>query len=122
MPGSSERVSGHLLAPLLAPRSIAFVGASPRPNTPGNHMLRMIARAGFSGDIFPINPNYREVEGRRCYAALAELPRRVDLAVLAVANARLEQTVREAAHHGVRAAVIFASCYLENDTAPPLTE
>ncbi|HEX3499457.1 MAG TPA: CoA-binding protein, partial [Stellaceae bacterium] len=115
-------MSQHPLTPLLAPRSIAFVGASPRPDTPGNDMLKMIDCAGFTGDVYPINPNYREIEGRPCYASLAEVPGPIDLAVLAVANARLEETLREAIRVGVRAAVIFASCYIENDTIPPLTQ
>jgi acetate---CoA ligase (ADP-forming) len=120
--GKSAGASRHPLTPLLAPRSIAFVGASPRPDTPGNDMLKMIARSGFMGDIYPINPNYREIEGQRCYAGFGELPRPVDLAVLGVANARLEAALQEAVRHGARAAVIFASCYLENDTSPPLTQ
>lgn len=115
-------MTDHPLRPLLAPRSIAFVGASPRPNTPGNDMLRMAALGSFTGKTFPINPNYRDVEGQRCYASFAELPEPVDLAILAVANARLEAAMREAAAHGARAAVIFASGYLENDGSPPLTE
>ena len=115
-------MSEHPLSPLLAPRSIAFVGASPRPDTPGNDMLKMIALSGFTGAIYPINPNYREIEGRHCYASFADLPEPVDLAVLGVANARLEAALAEAIRHRARAAVIFSSCYLENDTAPLLTE
>jgi acyl-CoA synthetase (NDP forming) len=115
-------VSEHPLSPLLAPRSIAFVGASPRPDTPGNDMLKMIERSGFAGAIYPINPNYREIEGRRCYGSFAELPEPVDLVVLGLANARLEAALAEAIRHRARAAVIFASCYLENDTSPPLTQ
>jgi len=115
-------VSEHPLSPLLSPRSIAFVGASPRPDTPGNDMLKMIALSGFTGAIYPINPNYSEIEGRRCYGGFADLPERVDLAVLGVANARLEAALAEAIRHGARAAVIFASCYLENDGTPPLTQ
>jgi acetate---CoA ligase (ADP-forming) len=112
----------HRLDPLLAPRSIAFVGASARPDTPGNDMLRMIRRAGFAGEVLPVNPNYGEIEGWRCYPSLAALPRAVDLAVLSVANAKLDAMLEEAIAAGARSAVIFASGYLENDSAPPLTE
>jgi acetate---CoA ligase (ADP-forming) len=115
-------LSAHSLSPLLSPRSIAFVGASPRPDSLGNDMLKMIARSGFTGEIYPINPNYPEIEGRRCYASFADLPEPVDLAVLGVANARLEAALGEAIQHRAGAAVIFASGYLEKDTTPPLTE
>ena len=110
----------HRLDPLLAPRSIAFVGASTKKHTPGNDMLLMIARAGFTGAVFAVNPNYAEVEGRPCYPTLAALPQPVDLVVLSVANARIEAALREAIDAGARAAVIFASLYLENDADPPL--
>ena len=66
----------HRLDPLLAPRSIAFVGASPRKHTPGNDMLTMIARSGFTGTVFAVNPNYTGIEGRplsviRCPSGIA---------------------------------------------------
>ena len=115
-------MSKHPLSPLLSPRSIAFVGASPRPDSPGNDMLKMIARSGFAGAIYPINPNYGDIEGRRCYGSFGDLPEPVDLAVLGVANARLEAALKEAIEHRARAAVIFASGYIENDGTPPLTE
>jgi len=62
-PGSPR--PAHRLDPLLAPRSIAFVGASPRKHTPGNDMLMMIARSGFTGTVYVVNPKYAEIEGRR---------------------------------------------------------
>jgi len=111
----------HPLSPLLAPRAVAFVGASPRPNSPGSDMLRMVRHSGFAGGIYPINPRYEEVEGFRCYPSLASLPERVDHVVLSIANARIEAALEEAIAHGARGATIFASLYLENDTDPPLT-
>ncbi|KAA3448225.1 CoA-binding protein [Mesorhizobium sp. SARCC-RB16n] len=112
----------HRLEPLLAPRSIAFVGASPRAGTPGNDMLRMIEKAGFTGKIYPVNPKYEQIEQYQCWPSIAALPNLVDLAVLSVANSRLEETVREVVKAKARAAVIFGSGYLENDINPPLTE
>ncbi|MGY4509550.1 acetate--CoA ligase family protein [Bradyrhizobium sp. USDA 3650] len=112
----------HLLAPLLAPRSIAFVGAGPRPDTPGNDMLRMIEKAGFTGEIYPVNPKYERIEQYQCWPSMAALPKSVDLAILSVANMRLEEAVKRAIAAKARAAVIFASGYLENDTHPPLTK
>ncbi len=110
------------LTPLLAPRRIAFVGASDRANTPGNNMLRMIRRGGFEGSVYAVNPKYREVEGYACHPSLADLPERPDLAVISVKNELLETTLREAADAGARAAVIFASAILEPDGDPRLLE
>ncbi|MFQ5955726.1 MAG: CoA-binding protein, partial [Kiloniellales bacterium] len=112
----------HRLSPLLTPRSIAFVGASTKPKSVGNDMIKEALKGGFAGEIYPVNPKYDAVEGIKCYPALADLPGPVDHVVLGVGNAHLEAQLAEAAAHGARAATIFASCYLEGDSDPPLTE
>ena len=117
-----EHVSHHPLAPLLAPRSIALVGASLRPNTPGHDMVRMLQRGGFRGTVHAINPNYDAIEGFPCVPSLGHLTAPPDLAVLSVRNDRLEDTLAEAIAAGARAAVIFASGFLDGDSTPPLAQ
>ncbi|HYC12774.1 MAG TPA: acetate--CoA ligase family protein [Stellaceae bacterium] len=113
-------IDGGRLVPLLAPRSIAFVGASARKDTPGNDMMRMIRRGGFKGGVHVVNPNAREIEGYSCVPRLVDLPSPPDLAVLAVRNERLEETLSAAIAAGAKAAVIFATGLLAEDGAPPL--
>jgi acyl-CoA synthetase (NDP forming) len=112
---------GHPLDPLLAPRSIALVGASQRANTPGRDMLRALERGGFRGTVHAINPSYRTIESYPCVPSLADLPGAPDLAVLSVRNDRLEATLADAIAVGARSAVIFASGFLEADRSPPLS-
>ncbi|MCC6195266.1 MAG: CoA-binding protein, partial [Burkholderiales bacterium] len=112
----------HPLQPLLAPRSVALVGASRRPDTPGHDLVRMLQRGGFRGSAYAVNPGYDTIEGIRCVATLRDLPQAPDLAVLSVRNDRLEETLAEAIAVRARAAVIFASGYLAGDRSPPLTE
>jgi acyl-CoA synthetase (NDP forming) len=107
----------HRLAPLLTPKSVALIGASPKPGTVGRGMITSVSMPGTPSRIHLINPNYPEIEGQRCYASLAAVPERVDMAVLGVANARLEAALKDAIDNGVRAVTIFASCYLEHDPA-----
>ncbi len=108
------------LTKLLAPRSIAFVGASPRPDTPNNDMLRLIRAGGYRGTVHAISPSHAEIEGYPCLPSLADLPAPPDLAVLAVRNERLEGAMAQAVAAGAGAAVIFASATLAQDAAPPL--
>jgi acyl-CoA synthetase (NDP forming) len=115
-------VSRHSLDPLLSPGSIAFVGASARPNTPGHDMMRMIRVGGFKGVVHAVNPNRTEIEGFPCVPELRRLPSPPDLAVLSVKNERLEETMQEAIEVGARAAVIFASGQLGAETSPTLSE
>lgn len=113
-----QTTPAHRLDPLLKPRSLAFVGASTRPNTPGNSMIRAIKREGFAGAVYAINQKYQQVEDAACYPDLASLPQTVDHVVLGVANEHLEAGLKDAIRHGAKAVTIFASCNLpgEHDT------
>jgi len=119
--GGRGIVAEHRLAPLLTPKSVALVGASPKPGSVGRGMIASAIMGETPARIHLVNPNYPEIAGRPCYASLADLPETVDMAVLGVANARLEAALADAIKAGVRAATIFASGYLENDGAPKLT-
>ena len=112
----------HRLTPLLAPESIAYVGASPRPGSSGNTILRLSRRGGFSGRVYPVNPNHDEIDGERCYASLSALPEPPDLVVIALADHRLETALGEAIDAGAAGAVIFGGANFEADRVPVLAE
>lgn len=114
-------MAGHALAPLLAPKAIAILGASQRPGSPGNEAVREALRGRFPGKIFPVNPRYAAIEGLACHPALKDLPERPDVVMLLVSNDKLETALDEAIAVGAKGAVILDSCYLENDRDPPLT-
>ncbi len=108
---------------MLEARSVAVVGASARPDSFGLTMMVQLVEGGFDGAVYPVNPRYEEVMGHACLPSLAEVPEPVDLAILGVANAMLEEQLRAAAAMGARSAVIFASCYeAPVDRAPSLGE
>jgi acetate---CoA ligase (ADP-forming) len=108
---------------MLEARSVAIVGASVREGSVGNQSVVELVQGGFGGRIFPVNPKYDEVLGLRAYPSLAEIGEPVDLAILAVSNALLEEQLSLAASSGAASAVIFASGYDEPaEGEPPLTE
>jgi acetate---CoA ligase (ADP-forming) len=100
------------LEALFKPRSIAVVGASEKP-TIGRRLIASLDRFGFSGSIFPVNPNYPTVLGRQCYASIAELPEAPDVAVFCVGHERVLEPFAAAAELGVKAAVIYAGGFAE---------
>ena len=112
----------HRLDPLLRPRSVAVVGASARKDTVGEWALRNLKLGGYQGKIFPVNPNYDELQGERCFASIADLPETPDLVVFAVGDHRIEASLDEAIAAGVPAAVIQSTLYLDDDPAPQLRE
>lgn len=114
---------GSALTPMLEARSVAVVGASRKPDSLGEAMMSELLRGGYDGSIFPVNPGYDEVAGHRCYPSVSELPSAPDLAILGVANARIEQALSDAIAAGARSAVMFSSLYEEPEPgAPPLTQ
>jgi acyl-CoA synthetase (NDP forming) len=118
---SFAALQAHRLAPLLMPKRVALVGASPKEGTVGNGMI-VAATMEEAAEIVLVNPNYSEIGGRPAYPNLRELPQPVDMAVLGVSNERLEASVHDAIAAGVKALTIFASGYLDNDRAPKLTQ
>lgn len=110
------------LNPLLNPKSIAFVGATTKPDVAGSDMLLEVLASGYKGRIYCVNPKYNKIKGIKCYPSLADLPETVDLAVLAIGNARLENQIKEAIRLGIGSAVLFGSAFLEEDGDPPLMD
>ena len=94
---------------MLEARSVAIVGASARPGTFGARMLAEAARSPAKPVVYPVNPRYTDIDGRRCYSSLADLPEPVDLALLGVPDASLEQQLGLAAETGCRSAIIFGN-------------
>ena len=102
---------------------MAVVGASERAGSVGETTLRQLVECGFKGEVFPVNPRHRSLRGLSCYPSLEELPVSVDLAVIALPDALLEEQLSMAARLGVGSAVIFASAFDEPaEGEPRLTE
>lgn len=97
---------------LLRPRSVAILGASERPSV-GRTLIESLDRLGFPGSIYPINPKYETVLGRRCSPSVAELPSGVDVLAFCVNHARVLEHIRPAAERGIGAAVIFDGGFAE---------
>ena len=104
----------HYLRPLLAPASVALVGASDKPASLGRIVLENLLEGGFKGDLYAVNPNHRRLLGRRCFASLAAIGKPVELALIAVPCAAVTGVLDDAARCGVKAAVILS--------APPLDD
>jgi acyl-CoA synthetase (NDP forming) len=97
------------LTAMLEARSVALVGASPRAGSLGARMIEEVAKSPSQPRTYLVNPRYRDISGAPCHPSFAALPEPVDLALLAVPDAALEEQVRAAAASGARSAVIFGS-------------
>ncbi len=102
---------------VLAPRSVAIVGASDQVVKWGGSALKNILAGGFEGPIYPIHPKGGEFFGLPVYASLADTPEPPDMALLAVGADRVPQMIEECGRRGVRCAVAIAAGFGETGEA-----
>jgi acyl-CoA synthetase (NDP forming) len=96
---------------MLEARSVALVGASPRPGSLGERMVAEVSRSLAGPRVYLVNPRYREMAGRPCHPSLADLPETVDLVLLGVPDTALDDQLSLAARRGDRSAVIFGGAH-----------
>ncbi len=110
-PDSRAAYTRAELARLIAPRSVAIVGASPRAGSFGMRTLENLAHYG--GAIYPVNAKYGRIGARACYSSLAALPQPPDCVVLVVPREGVEAALEEAAAARAGAVIVYASGYGE---------
>jgi len=101
------------LRPLLAPRTIAVVGASESADSWAPEIHRSLAHVGFTGEILPVNPKYEEVWGRPCRSRIAELPGGVDLVVFVVPARVVVRSIDACGSVGARSIMVISSGFAE---------
>ncbi|MFD4440617.1 GNAT family N-acetyltransferase [Nocardia sp. NPDC058519] len=102
---------------LLAPGSVAVIGASPEQTRVGGAVLANLLAGGFSGPVFPVNLHRRSVRGVRAYATVREIPDEVDLAVVAVPPAAIGAVLDDCMAKGVKGLVVLTAGFGETGAA-----
>ena len=95
------------------PKSVALIGASDKAGSLGFAVLHNMLDAGYQGDLYPVNPKYREVQGLTCYRSVKDLPRPIELAVIFVPAHIVPVVVDECAAVGVPALLILSAGFKE---------
>ena len=108
------------LNPLLAPRSVAVVGASDRPDSYGGNVLANLRRAGYGGTVHGVNPGRESAHGYPCVPSLADLPGPADAVVVAIPATGVTAVIAEAAELGCGGAVVVSAGFAESDAGHTL--
>ena len=98
---------------LLAPRSIAVIGASDSAGKVGTVTLANLLHAGFTGRIYAVNPNRQTVQGLLAYPDVGRLPEIVDLAIVCTPAQTVAELVRQCGSAGVGGMIILAAGFRE---------
>ncbi|MCZ4515847.1 GNAT family N-acetyltransferase, partial [Streptomyces sp. ActVer] len=111
-----QRAEGRSVARLLAPGSVAVIGAGRTPGGVGRSVLENLREAGFTGRLYAVNGALQEKElgGVPAYSSVRDIPEPVDLAVAAVRAERVPEVVAECGEHGVQGLVVVSAGYAES--------
>ncbi len=102
------------LVPLLAPRTVAVVGASRDPASIGSMIFRAILRGGFTGTVTPVNNQASSVQGVRACASARDLPEPPELVVIAVPAPAVLDVARESLQAGAKGLLVVTSGFAES--------
>ena len=98
---------------LFHPRSIAVLGASSDASKLAGRPVAYLRRHGFAGQIYPINPRYKELAGLPCYPDVSSLPEPPDVGLILLASDRVADATRQLAQAGASAAIVLAGGFGE---------
>ena len=98
---------------MFRPKSVAILGASSNEDKIGGRPVRYLKHYEFDGPIYPVNPNYPEIQGLKAYKSVLDVEGEIDLALIALPARAILQAIQECVEKGVKAVVIFSSGFAE---------
>ena len=107
-----QRAESESIARLLAPRSVAVIGASSDPAKIGHAMLVNLLRS-FTGPVYPVNPESVSVQGVRAYPSVTDIPDPVDMAVVAVPASGVAEVTHACRSKGVHGLVVVTAGFAD---------
>jgi acyl-CoA synthetase (NDP forming)/GNAT superfamily N-acetyltransferase len=112
-----REAAAHSVASILRPRSVAIIGASQDRTKLGGAIFANLRESGFTGALYPVNHSAIEVQGVRSFASLDAIGQPIDLAVIAVPAAAVEQEIERCARAGVRGVIVITAGFGETGAA-----
>ena len=98
---------------LIAPRSVAIIGASDDATRIGGRPIAAMIKAGYQGRILPVNPKHATIQGLPCFASVDDLPETPDAALIAVPARMVPDAIRSLGRKGCKAATLFSAGFAE---------
>jgi acetyl coenzyme A synthetase (ADP forming)-like protein len=98
---------------IFSPRSVAVIGAARTTGKVGHDIFVNILKGGYTGTLYPVNPNARSVSSVKAYPSITEIPDEVDLGIIILPPRRALQAVEEAVAKGIKGIVIVSAGFRE---------
>ena len=110
---AATKPAPHPLDSFFSPSSIALIGASRDLDKIPGRLLSMLRKNHYPGRIYPINPNYGELDGLKCYPSIGDVGAPIDLAIVIIPARAVLGALEQCAAAGVKNAVIISSGFAE---------
>lgn len=101
------------LSKILKPQTMAIIGASNRPGSVGNGVMKNMLSAGYNGIIYPVNIKEKAIQGVLAYSSVANIPAKIDMAVICTPATTVPDIVEECGRAGVGGLVIISAGFAE---------
>ena len=99
---------------MFSPGAVAVIGATDREGTVGRAVLEKLRAETFRGKVYAVNPRHSEILGLRAYPKIADVPEKIDLAVIVTPARTVPGVIAECMDAGVRAAVVISAGFKES--------
>ena len=108
-----KRAVAASILPFFFPKAIAVIGASNDPESIGGKLFNNILSEGFTGPLYPVNPNTKVVRSVRAYPTILDVPDQVDMAYIVVPQRFVLDVVKQCAEKEVRGIVVISAGFSE---------
>ena len=98
---------------ILSPKSVAIVGVSSDAQKVGSVLLRNLLEGGYNGKVYPINPKYEELQGRKAYPDILSVEEEIDLVCIALPYQFVEEIVDQCVEKKVKTVLIVTAGFSE---------
>ena len=102
---------------ILFPETVAVIGASNQAGSVGFSLMANLIGHGYSGTIYPVNPKHDSIQGVHAYKSVRDIPRKIDLALIATPAKTVPQVMEECGQAQVKGAVIVSAGFKETGEA-----
>jgi len=106
-------VNQEVLNGLIRPKNVAIIGASVTPGKIGHTVVLNLIKGGYTGGIYPVNPESEEILGKKVYKSVKDIPGPVDAAILTIPAKFVSPVVDECGQKGVKGLIVITSGFSE---------
>ena len=89
----------ELIKEFMSQKRFAVVGATNNTEKYGNQIFKNLKKRGY--EVYPVNPNMKEIEGTKCYATISEVPAKIDVVDFVVPPSATETVLKECLELGL---------------------